>query len=106
MNLALHLIALVGATLIVVRSAIFRPLQKLWPALFQCSMCAGMWVGVAAGASGLVQSGHGRVLDAIVVGAAASFSSVLADAVLLNLLGDPNETPKDTRATTPPKKDQ
>jgi hypothetical protein len=67
-------------------------------------MCAGMWVGIAAGASGLVQSGHGRVLDAIVVGAAASFSSVLADAVLLKLLGDPNEI-RDTRATTPPKKD-
>lgn len=34
--------------------------------------------------------GHGRVLDAFVVGAATSFLSLLADAVLLRLLGDPN----------------
>jgi len=50
-----------------------------------------MWVGIAAGASGVVAAGHGRVLDAIIVGAATSFLSTLADAVLLKLLGDPGE---------------
>lgn len=84
-------IALVGATLIVTRSTIFRPLQRLWPALFQCSQCSGAWVGIAAGASGIAQMGHGRVLDAVIVGAATSFLSLLADAILLNLLGDPKD---------------
>lgn len=84
-------IALVGATLIVTRSTIFRPLQRLWPALFQCSQCSGVWVGMAAGASGIAQMGHGRVLDAVIVGAATSFLSLLSDAILLNLLGDPKD---------------
>ena len=84
-------IALIGLTLIVVRGTIFKPLQKLWPALFQCGQCTGMWVGAAAGASGVVSIGHGRVLDAVLVGGATSFLSLLADAVLLKLLGDPGE---------------
>lgn len=86
---ALHILALIGATLIIVRSTLFRPIQKLWPALFQCSQCSGTWVGIAAGASGVVAIGHGRILDAVIVGAATSFSAMLADAVLLKLLGDP-----------------
>lgn len=85
-------LALIGATLIVVRGTIFRPLQRLWPALFQCSQCSGTWIGFVAGASGLVQTGHGRVLDAVIAGAATSLLSLLADAVLLSLLGDPGET--------------
>ncbi len=83
--------ALIGLTLIITRGTIFRPLQRLWPALFQCSQCTGWWVGAAAGASGIISIGHGRAIDAIIVGAAASFSSMLSDAVLLKLLGDPNE---------------
>jgi hypothetical protein len=85
------LIALVGATLIVVRGAIFGPLQRLYPPLFRCCQCAGFWVGVAAGATGLASAGHGRTLDALVVGCATSFLSLAADAVLLKLLGDPEE---------------
>ena len=84
-------IALVGLTLIVVRGTIFGPLQRLWPTLFKCAHCTGVWVGAAAGASGVVSIGHGRVLDAILVGGATSFLSLLADAVLLKLLGDPGE---------------
>lgn len=86
-------VALVGLTLIVVRGTLFRPLQRLWPALFQCAQCSGMWVGMAAGASGLIPTaaGHGRVLDALIVGAATSFLSLLADGVLLRLLGDPGD---------------
>ena len=91
MNAVLLLSALIGATLIVVRGTICRPIQKLWPALFGCSQCTGTWVGIAAGASGIVSVGQGRMVDAIVVGAATSFLSMLADAVLLKLLGDPNE---------------
>ena len=89
MNELIHLLALVGTTLIVVRGTIFRPLQRL--ALFHCAQCFGTWVGAAAGASGLVSTGHGRILDAAVVGAATSFLSMLADAVLLRLLGAPEE---------------
>jgi hypothetical protein len=91
MNNFLLICALVGMTLIIVRGTIFKPVQRLWPALFQCSQCVGTWTGVAAGAGGLVTIGHGRVLDAFVVGAATSFLSMLADAVLLTLLGDPSE---------------
>jgi hypothetical protein len=82
--------ALIGTTLIVVRSALFGPVRRLWPALFQCAQCSGTWIGAAAGASGVVSTGHGRILDAIIVGAATSFLSLLADAVLLRLLGDPS----------------
>lgn len=85
----LHIAALIGTTLIIVRGTIFRPLQRRWPALFQCSQCTGMWVGMAAGASGVVDAGHARAVDALVVGAATSFLSMTADAVLLKLLGDP-----------------
>lgn len=91
MNSFLILAALVGTTLIVVRGTICQPLQRLWPALFQCSQCTGTWIGAAAGASGLVPAGHGRILDAAIVGAATSFLSLLADATLLRLLGDPEE---------------
>lgn len=84
-------VALVGLTLIIVRGTIFRPLQRLWPALLECSQCTGTWVGAAAGAGGLVQTGHGRILDALVAGAATSFLSLLADAVLLRLLGEPEK---------------
>ena len=83
--------SLVGATLIVVRGTICRPLQRFWPALFQCSQCTGMWVGAAAGASGIVSVGQGRVVDALVVGSANSLLSMAVDAVLLKLLGDPDE---------------
>jgi hypothetical protein len=83
--------ALIGTTLIVVRSTALRFIQRLWPAFFQCSQCVGFWTGAAAGGSGLIQTGHGRILDAFVVGAASSFASMFADAVMLKLLGDPNE---------------
>lgn len=52
-------------------------------------MCTGMWIGMAAGAAGLASLGQGRVLDTVLVGAATSFLCLLADAVLLKLLGDP-----------------
>jgi len=91
MNSFLLLSALIGTTLIIVRSAALRPLRRLWPALFECSQCTGTWIGAAAGASGVVSTGHGRILDTVIVGAATSFLSLLADAVLLNLLGHPEE---------------
>jgi len=90
MNAVLLISALIGATLILVRGTIFRPLQQRF-ALFRCSMCTGTWVGFAAGASGVVSVGQGRVIDTIVVGAATSFLALAADAVLLKLLGDPSE---------------
>lgn len=91
MNGFLLISALIGTTILVVRSTVFGPIRRLWPALFECSQCFGFWVGVVAGASALVQSGHGLVLNTLVVGAATSFLSLLADAVLLHLLGDPSE---------------
>lgn len=81
--------ALIGATLIVVRGTIFAPVRRLWPALLKCSQCAGTWVGAAAGASGLVSVGHGRVVDVVVVGAATSFLAHAADALFIHVLGEP-----------------
>lgn len=91
MQILLHILALIGVTLIIARSTLFRPVQRFWPALFRCSQCIGTWVGIAAGASGIVTAGHGRLLDAVIVGASTSFSAMLADAVLLKLLGDPTK---------------
>jgi hypothetical protein len=88
--IAFTLLALVGVTLIIVRGTIFRPLQRIQPAFFGCSQCFGTWVGAAAGAVGLISTGHGRVLDAILVGSATSVSAMFVDAVLLNLLGEPD----------------
>lgn len=73
------------------RSSALRSIRRLWPALFECCQCTGVWVGVAAGASGIAVVGHGRLLDAIIVGAATSFVATLADAVLMTLLGDPEK---------------
>jgi hypothetical protein len=87
-------VALVGLTLIIVRGTIFRPIRRIWPALLECSQCTGMWVGMAAGAMGLPQEGGGCVTSAIIVGAATSLSSMLTDAVLLKLLGEPEGTEK------------
>jgi hypothetical protein len=94
MTTLLLLSALIGATLIVVRGTICRPIRKIWPALLECSQCTGTWVGVMAGVSGIVSVGRGRVIDAIVVGAATSFLAMVADAILLKLLGDPSEEEK------------
>ena len=91
--------SLIGTTLIIVRSTLFKPIQRLWPPLFQCSQCVGMWVGASASAYGIIQVGQGRLLDALIVGAATSFLSLLADAVLLKLLGDPNESDAHAKKT-------
>lgn len=96
MNAFLLISALVGATLIVVRGTIFRRIRLLYPPLFRCSQCMGVWVGGAAGAAGIVTTGHSRILDAVIVGAATSFLSLLADAAFINLLGEPldDDAPK------------
>ncbi len=83
-------VALVGATLILVRGTIFEGLRKLFPPLLDCTQCTGTWVGIFAGASGVVPMGHGPVLDALIVGCATSVLSLLTDAVLMKLLGDPH----------------
>lgn len=90
----LTLLGLTGATLIVVRGTVLEPLRRLLPSLLRCAQCTGWWFGAVAAATGVVDAGRGRLLDAIVVGAAVSFLAMLSDAVLLNLLGDPEE--KDT----------
>ena len=94
--IALHLVAAVGATLIVVRGTIFRSLRSWWPSLLACSQCTGFWVGAAFGAIGIGSASLGstwvgRVEGALLTGCEVSFLSVLADAILLKLLGDPNE---------------
>jgi len=89
--LFLLLSALVGATLIASRSTLFWPVQNIYPPLFGCSQCVGFWVGAAAGVGGLIMTGRGRIVDAVVVGSATSFLAMAADGVLLYLLGDPKD---------------
>jgi len=86
-------VALIGATLILVRGhgAAFVAFRKLWPSLLECAQCTGAWVGIAAGASGVATMGHGRVLDALLVGWSVSVLALLTDGVLLKLLGDPHD---------------
>jgi len=91
-------VALVGVTLILVRGAIFARLRALWPALLECTMCTGTWVGIAAGASGIVTVAEvpgpvflAHATRALLAGCAVSVLSLLTDAVLLKLLGDPDE---------------
>lgn len=88
--LSLALLAAVGATIIVTRSTLFRPLQDFYPTFFACSMCVGFWTGVFARLSGVVSIGLTGLLGLFVTGTATSFLSLLADAVLIKLLGDPN----------------
>lgn len=88
----LLLAALIGTTLLIVRSTIFAPIRALGPAFLKCGQCVGVYVGAATGASGIVTTGHGRLLDAALVGAATSFLSMLADAVLWKL-----DDPKDSK---------
>jgi len=89
MNSFLIVCALIGTTHIVARSTIFRPLQRLWPALFHCCQCVGVWVGSAAAASGIVTTGRGLLIDILVVSTATSFTAMLADGVLSKFFGDP-----------------
>lgn len=91
MNEFLLVFALIGATLIISRGTIFRPLRSLWPTFLECPQCVGMWVGVVAGASSVVSLGYGKALDAFVVGCATSFLSMFANALLIKLLEDPSE---------------
>lgn len=84
-------IALIGLTLIIVRSLIFAPVRKLWPGLLGCAQCTGMWVGMAAGAIGVVDLGHRIALNTLLVGASTSLLSLIVDAVLLRLLEDTSE---------------
>lgn len=82
--------ALIGTTLIVVRSTIFRPVRRFFSIEFlRCSQCVGLWIGVFASLGGLLPMGHGRLLDAVIVGTANSFLALLSDALLIHFLGDP-----------------
>lgn len=91
-------VALVGITLIVVRGTIFTGLRKLFPPLLECAQCTGTWVGIAAGASGVVSMGYGRPLDALLVGGAVSVLALLTDALLVRALGDPHDEERGGRS--------
>jgi hypothetical protein len=84
------IVALVGVTIIVVRGRIFSWLQGLYRPLFGCSLCVGWWVGalwsLARHASTL-----SHVCCAVLDGATVALAALLVDAVLLRLLGDPDD---------------
>lgn len=80
------LLGLVGITLIITQGTIFERLRQRISAL-KCPQCVGMWVGSAAGAYGLPQTDHGRVVDAFIVGGAVSFLAMLFG-VILSVLDD------------------
>jgi hypothetical protein len=88
--------ALVGATLIVVRSTLFKRVRRVWPALLGCSQCVGFWTGALATFVPELDLPHGRapfamVVDALVVGCATSLSALATDCLLCKLAGEPDE---------------
>jgi len=89
-NAFVTFMALVGATILVTQARIVAPLRRLAPKFFGCAQCVGTWIGFAGGGSGLLPLGHGRVIDAILVGFATSVLSLLVAGVLLILLGEVN----------------
>lgn len=78
--------ALAGVTQILVRGAIFEPLQRRLPSLFHCALCAGFWVG-ALGVF-YFRGAAERVSDFFLDGAGVALASVVADGALARLLGD------------------
>lgn len=78
-------VALIGLTLIVTQGTIFERLRSLWPGMLGCSQCVGTWVGAAAGASGVVETGHGPILDAVIVGCTTSILSLMTAMILHKL---------------------
>lgn len=93
------ILALVGATIIITRGTIFSRVQKFWPHFFTCSLCVGFWIGAVSmlalrhgsGAS----AGHSltwwAIADFFLDGATVALLSLASDAVLLKLLGDPEQ---------------
>jgi len=98
-------VALVGATLILVRGSILAPVRKLWPALLGCAQCTGFWVGAAAGAMGFGWADPSRVLSALFAGCATSVLALGTDAALVRLLGDPHEEAPRAPNPSPPTAD-
>ena len=84
-----HLFALAGVTLIVTRGTIFEPLQRRFPALMKCPMCFGFWVGLGDGILSSEAIAWSLVWPIVLSGATVSLASLLADALLIKLLGDP-----------------
>lgn len=86
----IHLLGLVGITLIVARGALLRPVRRLAPKLFGCPQCVGWHVGfwmtgIQAFLTGVLP---GVLLHAILVGGAVSLLSGLSDGVLQHFFGE------------------
>jgi len=80
--------ALIGATLIVTQSVIFRPIRRLWPSLLKCGQCVGTWIGASAGLFGLLRAVDNIFLNALIVGASNSVLVMLVDGVLCLMFGE------------------
>jgi hypothetical protein len=75
-----------GITLIIVRGTIFKRFRRFWPSLLECAQCTGWWVGVIIGAL----AGARGITGILVAGGTSSLAALLADAILIRLLGDPD----------------
>ena len=88
-------LALVGATIALVRGALFRRVRAIATPL-GCAQCTGFWVGVAGTALLPTRTGlelySVRVGDGLVSGLGVSLLALVADALLVRLLGEPEET--------------
>lgn len=90
---ALLLVAFVGMTIVLVRGSIFSPLRSKLSVL-NCSLCTSVWVGGVGHGLLACQAGQKWFLiieSSLLFGSATAVLALLADAVLLRLLGDPNE---------------
>lgn len=86
----IHLVGLVGITLIVTHGTLLRGIRRLAPKFLGCPQCIGFhigfWVtGVQAVLSGVT---YGAALHAVLVGGAVSVLSALADGALQHFFGE------------------
>lgn len=81
----MHLLGLIGATIIFTWSPLFAKIRSWYPMMLECAMCVGFWVGCG---DYLRQFGLFRVVDipeAMVYGAAVSVLSFGTSLVLETL---------------------
>lgn len=87
--MALHVLGCVGFVVIVSMGRITAPVRQIWPSMMSCSMCFGVWGGMAWGSMLLIRpslpESLTRLHDVIAFACAASclgFLVSLADSVV------------------------
>jgi hypothetical protein len=67
-----EILGLACVTVVMTTSKIFRPLQRVYPPLFGCGLCLGLWVGIGGAVYGRV-FGLAAIEVGAIVGCLAAF---------------------------------